>query len=143
MNNYAPLIKVSIYLTGINFNPDDLTSLSGIMPYKTSIRKKAKKEREEAFENSWSFKVEKKCYSIDEAINKLLDHIWIKRHEFILFASDNNLEITILCNVHIDRDSPVYELNSSTLKQISQLNASLLMDIYDYTKNVGNSEIEL
>jgi hypothetical protein len=128
MSVSAPMIKAELYISGGTFLPQSLTAAIGFEPTNSGRRTRDSKLPAEDF---WTIEVTKNDYSVNSVVAELLEVIWVRRYVLSEFVSDNNLTINILCNIQIDSgEKPIFDLDISTLKKMSQINACFLMDIF-------------
>jgi hypothetical protein len=59
--------------------------------------------------------------------------VWPHREKVRSFAREHNLSITLVCNVTIFDDRPVYELKPDTMEKLAWFGAEFGLDIFDYS----------
>ena len=131
----APTIKIGLCVSGDDLEPEELTFHTGIVP--TEIGRKGKcasGAKWPARENFWVFELRQECYSLDDVMVSLLDMVWHRRQAIIDYVeSKNSSSISLICNITIEDERPVYELSACTMERMVSFNAEFLMDIFDYS----------
>ena len=72
-------------------------------------------------------------YSTDDAVRKVLEIVWPLKDKIRNFVREQNLTVTLVCNVTIFGDRPVYGLGADTIEKLAWLEAEFGLDIFDYS----------
>ena len=82
----------------------------------------------------WIFGIEKKGYvSTSDAVAELFRQIGGKEERIRSFALERRCRVTVVCDVTIHEDRPLYELTSEQISNLARLGARFLMDVFDYS----------
>ena len=72
-----------------------------------------------------------KYWSTNDAVASVLARIWPLRVRVKYLVAERGYTLTLACNVTHYGDRPLYELSSTVMKQLGELDCEFLMDIYD------------
>lgn len=132
----APLISTEFFVAGDSFDTEACTRLFGMNP--TEVWRQKRQElvdRPDISNVAWLIRKSKRpLYSVDDAVNEVLDVVWPARQAIRDFADQNAVDIGINCNVTIYEDRPVYELSRQSINRLAQIGCSFGLDIFDYSE---------
>jgi hypothetical protein len=140
-------ISVSFNLTGLDFNPDDLTNKLGINPTKIwrigdLIHPKTILKRKE---NGWSLQSQlDKNHLLEEHIKYILNQLESKRNFLQEICSKNYGELSCIIYA-INKERPSIHLDQDIIKKVHQLNCEIDIDLYflpDEINKNRNKEIK-
>lgn len=126
-------ISVSFTLSGLNFNPDQLTNTLEITPTKTwqvgdLINPQTILKRKE---NGWSLQSELDIYSyeLEDHLNNLLEKLQSKSNVLKHLCLENYGELS--CVIYaIGEERPSIHLDQEIIKKVHQLNCEIDIDLY-------------
>lgn len=129
-----PLIRTMIYISGDSFKHEVLTEVLGLSPMevgtKGELRSNGRTVHNETF---WKHSKDIYDYSISDALKTLLSEILPNKESLNEYVKANELEISLICNVTITEERPVYQIEKDVIEQLSSIGAEFLMDIFDYS----------
>ena len=133
MSDDCPRISVSLVVGGDDFDTAQLSHVLSINPTRVWSQKIPHlRERGDLPNCEWEYKIERaQHWSIDEAIQQVLDVVWTKRNALCQFAEENKLSTAIVCYVFNETTDPEYTITLSTLKRIVELGAEFSMQLDD------------
>lgn len=127
-----PAVLTRFTLAIGELDPDFVTDQIGIRPSKVLRKGESRRSpRPPVAESSWEVEcMRRKMYSIDESIAETLAIVWPRRKEIVTLCQTQRLECLFVTAVWADDEHrPIYELSSETLKKMSELKASWIMDL--------------
>lgn len=130
----APLISTYFYISGSNYDPDEIEKVTGISA--TGIiegRKKLLREPHVDGNFSWRLGLKKRpCYSVDDAVSEVLELVSPIKERFQPFMEDAAFDVGIISIVWIDVSEPVYDLKPGTMTRLAELGCEFDLDIFNY-----------
>ena len=132
----APKISASFVLSGDDFDADACSNAIGLLS--TDVWRQSRPElrdRPELNNMNWSYGIEiTTSFSTNDVVAKIVGEIWSRKEAVLEFAKLNNLSASLCCNITIHENRSVYELMPETMRQLADLNAEFLIDIFDYSQ---------
>jgi len=130
----SALITVKFCLSGKDLDFDQINSVLGLTPTGTWSPKPELSVRG-LDKSDWYFGVTKKAFeSTNDAVQHVLDSLWGHRKGIKkLLLSNTHIEASMIVNVTINVNRPVYDFELDTMNKLTELNCSLLLDIFDYS----------
>ncbi len=131
----SPLITVRFVIGGRDFDPNDVSRAIGLEPTRVWHATHKAVINDTRFNTvSWCIGYEKlPLYSTDEAVKQVLKLIWPHREPIGRYLRHGKVSATLVCNVTIWEDRPVYELSADTMQRLSALGCEFVLDIFDYS----------
>jgi hypothetical protein len=130
--------KISVYftLTDFEIEPDQITTLLGISPYKAwkvgDLARPNTKIREK--ENGWQLKSNpENSDELESHISSLLEYLKPKWKELIEIT--NNCYTELSCVIYIEDEIPSIHFDQKIIQQLSELKAEIDVDLYDFTED--------
>jgi hypothetical protein len=123
---------VSFSVLGWGLDPHDLTRQAGAIPDRVFMG------RPGVAEPAWCIELQSTaCRSMNEAVAPLLDRVWPIRERLQHSAKsiDPDVEFQLSCTIHVFRERPLYDLSASTIARLASLQASVILDILDYSSS--------
>ncbi|MGV0025828.1 DUF4279 domain-containing protein [Phormidesmis priestleyi] len=124
-------ISASFTLTGLDFEPEEITAKTGITPTKTWVKgdlihPKAKIQQEH---NGWSLqsKLEKSA-DLQDHVQSVLEQLKPGWRSLIEICSHHFAEID--CVIYTSGQIPAIHFDKAIVEQISKLNAEIDVDLY-------------
>jgi len=135
MNEQAePLIRTMIYISGDTLEHEVLTELFGFPPTEIGTKGKLKANgRTSHNETFWKYSKDIYEYSVSDAILILLSELLSNKERLNEYVNTYGLEVSVICNVTITEDRPVYQIEKDVVNMLSSIGAEFLMDIFDYS----------
>ncbi|MGF1670613.1 MAG: DUF4279 domain-containing protein [Balneolaceae bacterium] len=130
----SPLISSLMIIGGNNWNPDDCTNKVGLKP------ENIWRQPEQYIINGkrrieWIIGFRKKeFYDTNDALLFLFDMIWEHKEKIKSFVNEQKLDLSIICNITIWKDRPLYSFSSEALKKLAWFECELVIDIFDYSE---------
>jgi hypothetical protein len=132
----ATTVSISFILTGIGFEPNDITKELSIIPTKTwrindDIGKPGKSANKHKYDG-WKLSTGHiQTLDVESSLNNVLEilqPVTEKLKELILRL---NLGAEISCAIHIENgETPSIHFQQTTLRKITELNAEIDIDLY-------------
>jgi hypothetical protein len=126
-------MQVMFVVTGMNFDPHEITRHFGFDPTEVLIKGQSRLgKRPRVPHSSWSVDTKWARFdSTDAALKPLLEIIWPHRKQVRDFVAKNKLQITFVLNMRDGGNRNfLYEFSPRTLKRISYFEAPLYLDAY-------------
>lgn len=131
----TPLLRTMIYISGEAFDLKTLNELLTISSTDNGIKGQEKANGKSVYrETFWKYSKDIYEYSINDALKEVLLEIIPQKNQLNEFVQTNQLEVSLICNVTIREDRPLYQLESDVIQMLSSINAEFLMDIFDYSE---------
>ncbi|HBB34111.1 MAG TPA: hypothetical protein DDZ80_31015 [Cyanobacteria bacterium UBA8803] len=124
-------ISVSFRLAGIDFNPEEITALVGIIPSKTwkigdlidprsSIRRKC---------NGWSLESKlDKSTNLDEQIKSVFEQLQPGWQSLVEICARHDALID--CAIYVYKQVPAIHFDKDIVRKATELNAEIDVDLY-------------
>lgn len=133
-NRISPLISSLMIIGGYDWDPESCTRKIGLKPEKI-WRQSDRHVIDGKRRIEWIIGFRKKeFYDTNEALLKLIDMVWEDREVIKNYVIMHNLDLSIVCNITIWKDRPVYSLAPEVLKKLAWFECELVFDIYDYSE---------
>ena len=131
----APLLTTDFCISGWDFDPAICTTALGMEPSQVWRQTNKYILGQTRLPNiCWSVGFTKRpLYSVSEAVDEVLDVIWSKRESIKQFSISEEFQVSIVCNVTIEDDRPVYDLSLKTIQCLAELGCDFCLDIFDYS----------
>jgi len=131
----APQLRTMLYISGDSINFADLEQLIQKQPTETGVKNEVRPNKKLVHaESFWKYSEETNHYSVDDAVSALLNILGGAVSQTLgNYLAEHMLDLSIICNVTIYDDRPVYELSRKTIKELANLDAEFIMDIFDYS----------
>jgi hypothetical protein len=130
----TPLLRTMIYISGEVFDPKDLDELLNISSTDHGIKGQEKANGKSIHrETFWKLSKDIYDYSISDAIKDILVEILPFKSKLNEYVQANQLEVSLICNVTIQEDRPLYQIENEVIQMLYSINAEFLMDIFDYS----------
>lgn len=131
----TPTMSAHFFLSGRDFDVDEVTKVIGIAP--TETWRQSRRElvaRRDLPTQCWKFGYKNRpCESVDDIVSEVLGAIWPNRVRLLEYLENTPLDCGVECAVSIYGERPIYELLSETVKKIADLDCRFILDIYDYS----------
>lgn len=128
----GPRITTQLTLSGDNLDVEECTKVLGLQP--TAVGR-AKVRVPGAGGAWWAFGFEKReHYSTDDAVKELLVVIGPHKSAILNFVASHDVRLSLVCNVTITDERPVYELTKEVLAELASWGSDFIMDIFDYSE---------
>jgi hypothetical protein len=130
----SALITVKFCLSGKDLDFDQINSALGLTA--TGMwNPKPELSARGLDKSDWYFGVTKKAFeSTNDAVQHVLDTLWGHRKEIKkLLLSNTHIEASMIVNVTINVNRPVYDFELDTMNKLTELDCSLHLDIFDYS----------
>ncbi len=130
----GPLIRTMIYISGDALEHKVLTDIFKLPPTEIGSKGELKPNgRTYHNETYWKYSKDIYEYSISEAISILLCELLSNKERLNAYVNAYGLEVSVICNVTITEDRPVYQIEKDVVNTLSSIGAEFLMDIFDYS----------
>lgn len=124
--------KVFFCIYSDDITPDDITRRIGIKPYKTHVKGDKPKNKNISFrfkDNLWEIKSNLPySYSLEEHIKDLLNQL--RPHKSQITKNRTDLKKSFVATIFCKDNRPGYIIDEDIIKEISEYNASIDLDIY-------------
>jgi len=128
------LIEATLLITGESFDPRAFEQVIPLHPSEITIRGEPRPSGRGVYPfSTWSYTIGKRSDTTDVVVAELLDDIWSVRHKLRDFFQVHEGSRQIVCTVTITDERPLFEFAPETLRRITMLDSSLLVDVYDYS----------
>lgn len=126
----TPIIQVVFYISGINFEPDDITRILIINPSSSRSYKEA--HMKDYAKSFWTLKTDKEnSYNISETFKKLVDILEKKKDVIIAIVNKYCCETRFTVNIWIeDGERPEIVLDREILNFANSIYADIAFDIF-------------
>ncbi len=130
-----PLLRTMIYISGESFDPKALNELLNMSSTDNGIKGQEKANGKSVHQETfWKLSKDIYEYSISDALKEVLLEILPLKDQLNEYVQANQLEVSLICNVTIQEDRPLYQIESEVIQMLSSINAEFLMDIFDYSE---------
>ena len=131
-----PSINVAFVIAGRDFDPQDVTRAIGLEPTNVWHATNDAVINDARMDTvNWSVGREKLAlYSTDEAVREVLEIVWPNREAILQYLNASRVSATLVCNVTIWEDRPVYELAAETMSRLATLDCEFALDLFDYAE---------
>jgi Domain of unknown function (DUF4279) len=125
-------IIAGLAIYGDDLNPNQVTSMLGIIPTKTWLRGDIKNHRTNAVHEygCWKICTDESGASLEKHVELLMRKISIHNETIVSFADEKSCEIELSVIVKVTEDSPDISLSRAAIKWLCGLKASLDIDTY-------------
>jgi hypothetical protein len=129
----APLIKASFCISGRDFDTRLVTDGLGTQPTEVWSQKRPELRKLAELDNEgWYLEIrDEESRSVSVAVERLLDLVLPIAHRLPAVLHQVHARAAVVVTVTITEDRPVYDLSSSAIMRLAQLNCSFIMDIFD------------
>lgn len=130
-----PRTNACIVITGDALDPEACTRFLGVIPTEIGVKGTSRPDRRPPVpETFWSLDQRGlRLYSTDEVVALVLQPIWPVRDQLRQFVAEHDLKVTVVVNVTINEERPVYELSTETMRKLVEIGAEFALDIFDYS----------
>ena len=131
-----PLVGATFTIAGRDFDIDLVTEMLGVKP--SSVwhqRHEHLRKRPDLDTTNWSLSAGPRgCYSVSEVIEELLIMVAPLLPKLAAILSTMHARASVVANVTVLEDRPLYELSPLALRGLAELNCDFLLDIHDESK---------
>ena len=120
-------ITTKISLSGQTFDPDLFSEIACAKPTKIWYQQNALLKNDPKFAQiEWRYELRKSPHwSIDDAIQEILDLFEPRRNEIVAFAKKHNCHLHLSCRIFGDETVVIYQIERPTIERLAAFGCEL------------------
>jgi hypothetical protein len=123
-------ITVTLFIGGRDFDPEELTALSGLQPARV-WRASGKAKGDPLFSQiAWRYELRRRPHwSVDDAVNEMLDLLNPRREQIIAFLRHHDCNVNLHCRIYGDETVLIYQVEFPTIERMAKFGCSFSFKI--------------